>query len=282
SNDSSSTQIFSKGKKELKNSFTDPVILEEWISEQLRAAAVGAEAASSQSTANSDAGVAADNVQPGESALESAEVPAEAAEAQPNSKLQEKMKKCINFFLGMCNIFRQGIMHILQPKLEMTQELEKILDKMSGEEKELLFNELIQEVEKLPFHYCAYCSQYMFSARHVFMHIAYAEHQINICSEHSKKCKSFHGLHTLLWKMVNHTRLDRMFFEENEQLSRQRLNSAKKSLTDPGLRPEEPVILPLNVVAYVFQHRGTMLDWVTDSVKAFTKEGEMLMKDLKD
>ncbi|GMR31458.1 hypothetical protein PMAYCL1PPCAC_01653, partial [Pristionchus mayeri] len=223
------------------------------------------------------ADVAAEKVQPQVEAVPGAVI-AQAAKGHPNHKLPEWMTKCIEFFLFMLHVFdkRESLVKMLIPKEmyheEMYHKMEMSIDKMGREEEQQLFAELVRAIEENKYIYCAFCDRCMFTAKHVFMHIAYSVHQ--------EKMPEFDMFHTLLLKMVNLTRLERMFAEAREQLQSERRRTRvylNRHGFDPSrLRPSRNLSCTMN------NEPSTMRGYVMRALTGLNGEGENLMKALED
>ncbi|GMR30989.1 hypothetical protein PMAYCL1PPCAC_01184, partial [Pristionchus mayeri] len=120
--------------------------------------------------------------------------------------------------------------------------------------------------------YCSFCDRCMFTARHVFMHIAHSAHQENM--------PGFDMFHKLLLKMVNLTRLERMFAEAREQLQSQRRRTRvylnRRGFDPSRFRPSRKMSCTMN------NEPSTMREFVMRALIGLNREGENLMKALED
>ncbi|GMR31446.1 hypothetical protein PMAYCL1PPCAC_01641, partial [Pristionchus mayeri] len=138
----------------------------------------------------------------------------------------------------ICEYFRDGDTVKITSMLKPLFGMEVYFTGLTMEQKELFFKELVRQVEEeplfrnFPYQFCSFCDQCMFTARHIFMHIASPEHfskSVNACAHYAEA-------NEVLIKLVGRWRIDKLIEEEMEKVRIQREKWSSMSLEDPELR----------------------------------------------
>ncbi|GMR30312.1 hypothetical protein PMAYCL1PPCAC_00507, partial [Pristionchus mayeri] len=106
------------------------------------------------------------------------------------------------------------------------------------------FEELVRVFDEQPIVVlrCGFCSQFMFTARQLFMHIASKNHSSKIAD-----VSMFEGIgvNGALEKMAGQSRVAELFKQEKERVQQQRLRWSSMSLSNPSLRPTKQFVIDL-------------------------------------
>ncbi|GMR31070.1 hypothetical protein PMAYCL1PPCAC_01265, partial [Pristionchus mayeri] len=124
----------------------------------------------------------------------------------------------------MCEHFRLGDTVKITERLDPLLGMEVHYMGLNEEQRELLFNELVRQIEEEPFTprfpylYCAFCDRCLFSARQIFMHLASSEHNMKSTNAN----EHYAEVNTVLTMLVGGWRIEKLLEEEAKQVRIQR------------------------------------------------------------
>ncbi|GMR30357.1 hypothetical protein PMAYCL1PPCAC_00552 [Pristionchus mayeri] len=102
----------------------------------------------------------------------------------------------------------------------------------------MLNSEICEKINSKRFFFCSFCERFMFSARHVFMHIS--------CDDHKQKvqCKeSVNRANELLIAMIGEkAKIKSWFVKEDEEVRLQQERWPSMDLEHPDLRPTKELL----------------------------------------
>ncbi|GMR30373.1 hypothetical protein PMAYCL1PPCAC_00568, partial [Pristionchus mayeri] len=106
----------------------------------------------------------------------------------------------IVFYLSMCESFMNRTEPNSSHLEEMVQAMDEYINEDSEEDRNLFFEQLVRHIDRQTILYCSFCHRCMFTARHIFMHIASTDHG----EQFGVDCRR---VNTFLTKMVGENRV---------------------------------------------------------------------------
>ncbi|GMR31071.1 hypothetical protein PMAYCL1PPCAC_01266, partial [Pristionchus mayeri] len=122
---------------------------------------------------------------------------------------------------------------LIESMIKQVSVFETPVLKLTLEQKEQLFKELLRKIDEKPYLFCSFCDRFIFTARQAFMHMSFPEH----IEKTMNASENFVIVNCLMRMMVGEWRVDQILEEAEQKEKTQREKWSSMSLEDPQLRP---------------------------------------------
>ncbi|GMR31447.1 hypothetical protein PMAYCL1PPCAC_01642, partial [Pristionchus mayeri] len=150
--------------------------------------------------------------------------------ARSNSLTSDHFAKA---FLEIYELYRAGKQELTESLINHFATIRIQFTKLSMFQKELVFVELVRQIEEKPYLFCSFCDRFMFTARQTFMHTFNPEH----IHKTNRNSGDFVMVNYLMRIIVGEWRGERLIREEREKVRSQKDKWSCMSLDDPDLFP---------------------------------------------